>query len=487
MNMHVPAPEPIQNPLALLPSPIEAEQALLGAILVNNVAYWSVASFLKPEQLSEPVHQKIYAAAGKLITESRAATPATIIGYLQKIQIDEDLSLATYLARLCAGAVNVINAVDYAYAILEAWQRREGIAACMDGIRMYLDLPIDSSPRKVKDELIASLDGIADASDANDGSIAYVIDGMNEVASEKRPTVPFPLDQLRQIMGGNMDAGNLYGMLSSSGEGKTSLALQIIDHAASNGHPVVFLSYDQSPDQCVEQMISQRTGLENTRIRNRKLMEREWERYYDAKAAIKKLPLWIRKCSSATDGAAQLVAYVRSLHAKRLKKFDKPALVVLDHSRKVKPRREGDHEGRIAAEANGAFKLLASDLGLVWFNLMQRSSFGTKRKNPRPIDSDIYGGESGREDYDGIFYLYRGWKYRSSQLATAGSDREEAEINARFVKEKWEPDQAEVGALKARWADPSTRFKLKFEAESTRYVSLREELPPSLLDAGMNL
>jgi replicative DNA helicase len=267
------------------------------------------------------------------------------------------------------------------------------------------------------------------------------------------------LDQLREIMGGDMEAGNLYGMLSSSGEGKTSLALQIMDHAASQGHPVVFLSYDQSEEQCIDQIISQRTGIENTRIRDKtRLTEREMTTYFDTLTEIKKLPLFIRKCSSSVDGSAQLAAYVRSLNAKRLKRFDKPALVGLDHSRKVKPKNENAHEGRIAAEANGVFKQIAADLGLVWFNLMQRSSFGTKRKNPRPIDSDIYGGESGKEDYDGVFYLYRGWKYWKTQLATAESEKDEEKITARFQREKWQEDEAEVGALKARFADASRFF-----------------------------
>jgi hypothetical protein len=100
--------------------------------------------------------------------------------------------------------------------------------------------------------------------------------------------------------------------------------------------------------------------------------------------------------------------------------------VVLDHSRKVKPKNENAHEGRIAAEANGVFKQIAADLG-------------------------------GREDYDGIFYLYRGHKYLTKQLDTADDAKDEEKIRARFAREKWQEDEAEIGALKARWSDPSRK------------------------------
>lgn len=481
-----PHPATFKEPREPLPSAPEAEQALLGTLLNINDAYWRVASFLKPDHFEEAINAEIYKTLGNLLGEGRSANPITIKPYLP-VGSGEATS-AAYLAHLAVQAMPPSMAYDLGVTVVETWMRRIGISRLEDGITLLRTMPADLTPAKVFSEVGASLDDLVQVDEAKDGSIAQVIDGIMDGMSgaEKRATIPFPLNQLREIMGGDMDAGNLYGMLSSSGEGKTSMALQIMDHAASHGHPVVFLSYDQSPEQCADQIASQRTGIENTRIRNRTLQEREFDRYFAALAEIKTLPLFIRKCSSGTDGSAQLSAFVRSLHSKKLKRFDKPALVMLDHSRKVKPKNENAHEGRIAAEANGVFKQVARELGLVWFNLMQRSSVGTKRRNPRPIDTDIYGGESGREDYDGVFYLYRGFKYWKTQLATADDAKDEEKINARFLREKWEEDEAEVGALKARFADASRYYRLRFEKEFTRYVSKRyadeaERLEPGLL------
>ncbi|TPM89842.1 DnaB-like helicase C-terminal domain-containing protein [Mesorhizobium sp. B2-1-3A] len=456
-----------------VPEALDSERGLLGALMTSSEAYWRVSGFLKPDHFQEPINAEVYRTIGVMLEEKRAITPMTVRQYLPAGQ--GEATSARYLAGIIADAMPPVAAYDLGCSIVEAWMRRMGIARLEDGISMLRDMTADTSPGKIFAEVMSSLDGLAQVDESKEGAVAQAVDGIMErmTASERKPTVPFPLDQLREIMGGDMEAGNLYGMLSSSGEGKTSLALQIMGHAATQGHPVAFLSYDQSEEQCVDQIASQRTGIENTRIRNRTLTEREMSTYLDALADIKKLPLFIRKCSSSVDGSAQLAAYIRSLHGKRFRRLDKPALVVLDHSRKVKPRNENAHEGRIAAEANGVFKQIASDLGLVWFNLMQRSSFGTKRKNPRPIDADIYGGESGKEDYDGVFYLYRGHKYLKAQLATADDAKDEDKIRARFAREKWEEDEAEVGALKARFADPSRWYRLRFEKEFTRYVSKR--------------
>lgn len=456
------------------PEAIDSERGLLGALMTNSEAYWRVSGFLKPDHFQEPINAEVYRTIGVMLEEKRAVTPMTVRQYLPTGQ--GEATSARYLAGIIADAMPPVMAYDLGCAVVEAWMRRMGIARLEDGISMLRDMPADTSPGKIFAEVVSNLDDLAQVDESKEGAVAQAVDGIMErmtATDTKKPTVPFPLDQLREIMGGDMEAGNLFGMLSSSGEGKTSLALQIMGHAAAQGHPVVFLSYDQSEEQCVDQIASQRTGIENTRIRNKTMNEREMGQYLDALAQIKQLPLFIRKCSSSVDGSAQLAAYVRSLHGKRLRKAGKPALVVLDHSRKVKPKNENAHEGRIAAEANGVFKQIAADLGLVWFNLMQRSSFGTKRKNPRPIDSDIYGGESGREDYDGVFYLYRGQKYLKAQLATADSVKDEESIRARFAREQWQEDEAEIGALKARFADPSRFYRIRFEKEFTRYVSKR--------------
>lgn len=461
------------------PNNIEAEQAVLGAILVNNAAYGAVSGFLATEHFYEPIHRKIYDIAGDLIRQGKTVTPISMKTFLPAGDKIKDMTVAQYLIALATEAVTVIGAVDYARAIVDLSTRRHLIIIGQDMADVAFDAPVDMPPRQIAydaeariEELLASRTDQSN-DESVDGTVGLILEAFS--AQIKKPSIPLPLVQLRDILGGDMEVGNLVGMLSASGEGKTSLALQVVDHAASLGHPVMVLSFDQSADQIINQIVSQRTGIENTRIRNRTMMEREVERYLDCLSEVRKLPIRIRKCNGSFDTAGHCVGYAKRSLGPMCRKTDKPGLVVLDHSRKVKPLNDKAHEGRIAADMNGVFKQAAADHGWVWFNLMQRATAGTKRKNPRPIDEDIFGGTMGREDYDAIFYLYRGWKYWQSQLATADDAKDEERINARFQRDKWEADHAELGVLKWRFGDANRRFKVRFEAEFTRYTSMRPE------------
>ncbi|MBA3576206.1 MAG: helicase DnaB [Sphingomonas sp.] len=471
------------------PNNCEAEQALLGALLVNNDAFARVSAFLRPEHFHEGLHRRIFEEIGRHIAAGKSVDPVIIKPFLPANEKVGDMNVAQYLAKLAAGTVTVINANDYGQSIFDLYQRRQLIGIGEGMAAQAYDAPIETSGNQIAGEYSEKLATIQADSPKHEGpgtakaTVARMME--RNKAKADMPTVAFPLEQLREVMNGHMEVGNLYGLLSGSGEGKTSLLMQIIDHAVMNGHPVLMLSYDQSPDQCINQIVSQRTGIENTRIRAMTLMDHEQERYYETLFAMSDLPLEIRKCSARDDGTVQIAGYVRRFIKTYRGRFDKHPLITLDHVRKVKPRSDRDHEGRIAGEINGVCKELAGEHGAAWLSLNQRSSAGAKRKNPRPIDSDLYGGEQAREDYDGMFYLYRPWKYWQAQLATADDERQERDVDARFTRGNWTEDQAEIGALKVRFGNPTIRRRLRFEAEYTRYVSMRAAAQPELFEGAL--
>lgn len=467
------------------PNNIEAEQALLGAILVNNDAFYRVSDFLKPEHFYEPLHRRIYEVTAERIRGGNAVDPILVKSFLPADDPVGDMTVAQYLACLAVEAVTVINAADYGKAVYDLAQRRKMIVIGEDMVKVSYDAPPDMPAIQIGRDVEAQIiEAFSEAPDDDSCNVEDIVDGMVEDFSAKRnkPVVALPLPQLREIIGGDMEAGMLIGMLSGSGEGKTSLALQIVGQALASGHPVMILSFDQSKQQIIDQIVSQRTGIENTRIRAQTMMEKETERYVEELLAVRTMPLRIRKCNGAYDTAGHLVGYVKRSLMPLCRRLGKPGLVVVDHARKVCPRDPKAHEGRIAAEINGVFKHFADANGLVWLNLMQRSASGAKRRNPRPIDTDIFGGEQGREDYDAVFYLYRAWKYWQNQIKTSEDAKDEDRINARFNREKWTEDQAELGVLKWRFGDPNKRFRVRFEAQFTRYVSMRDEPDPALFD-----
>lgn len=472
-----------------LPDAIEAEQAVLGAILVNNKAFADVGDILKPEHFSDPVHRKIYDVASELIRLGKSATPVTIKTFLPADVRVGDMTINQYVARLAAEAVTIINAPSYASAIIDVAFRRDLISVGQDIVAIGMGANPDEGSSVLLGQAQERLFELS--SSTRDGSDMITVSDeadrmMKKQGTIRRPTVPLPLPQLREVMGEDLEAGNLYGMLSGSGEGKTSMVLQIVRHAAEQDHPVLILSYDQLWDQIMLQMVSQRLGIEHNRLKDEtRLQTREREQKWEAVLDLRSLPMVYKKCSGRRDGSAQIAAYAKRFLITYAPRFEKVPLIVLDHTRKVKPKSDRDHEGRVAAEINGVCKDVASEHDAVWLSLNQRSSAGAKRKNPRPIDADLFGGEMAREDYDGIFYLYRAWKYRATQLATAADEREERDVEARFNRGKWEEDHAELGALKVRFGDPSVKRRIRFEAQYTRYVSMREEGPPELFEGSL--
>src|SRR5215213_10247658 len=106
------------------PHNIEAEQALLGAVLVNNEAFYRVSDFLEPIHFFEPVHRRIYQVAGELIRANKIANPVTLKTFLPADLAIGDINLAQYLARLAAEATTIINAEDYGHTIYDLAIRR---------------------------------------------------------------------------------------------------------------------------------------------------------------------------------------------------------------------------------------------------------------------------------------------------------------------------------------------------------------------------
>src|ERR1700674_5015852 len=130
------------------PHNIEAEQALLGAVLVNNEAFYRVSDFLEPQHFYEPIHQKIFELAGSLVRAGKVATPVTLKPFLPADLDVAGLTASQYLARLAAEATTVINAGDYGRTIYDLAIRRSLIGIGEEIVNAAYDSPVDSSPQQ---------------------------------------------------------------------------------------------------------------------------------------------------------------------------------------------------------------------------------------------------------------------------------------------------------------------------------------------------
>jgi len=470
------------------PTSIEAEQGLLGAILINNAAYERVSRFLNAADFAEPIHQKIYDVIGAVLEVGKAANPVTIKPFLPaKEKIAEGVTVSAYLARLAAEAVNVLNAYDYARMIVDMATRRRLIVAAQEIIDAAYDAPPEATPRQMTAEAQAKISNLVDTS-VDDGA-GYGQKGIGQAyidemqAAYKRKEVrgvPIAFDELSRVLSEPcFEEGNTYGLLSSSGEGKTSFTLQLIYHALVRGHPVELHSYDQSNKQIVRQLIAQQHGIEVRRQRVGDLGEKEWATCQQfAQWLDEEAPFNIVQCSHET--AAQIVGHARRFVQRPNKRVAKALaagkvpLMVTDHIGTIVPLDPRADEGSKAKQIGYALKDGARQFAYAHLVLQQRNSKGMARSNPRPIGADLFGGEPAKGAFDAIGYVYRFKKYCEEQKATAAKGADWENIKKVFPSDVHERDQdlVEVGALKVRFGSPYERRQLEFEGRFTRFKPL---------------
>src|SRR5690242_12153963 len=140
-------PVGLAPPYRAAPQNVEAEQALLGAILVNNEAFYRVSDFLEPNHFFEPVHRRIFQVAGELIRANKIANPITIKTFLPAELAIGDINLAQYLARLAAEATTIINAEDYGRTVYDLAIRRALIGIGEDMVNTAYDAEVEETPR----------------------------------------------------------------------------------------------------------------------------------------------------------------------------------------------------------------------------------------------------------------------------------------------------------------------------------------------------
>jgi replicative DNA helicase len=459
-----------------MPDATEAEQEILGSILRNaDVLSDPLVAALTPEDFSEEIHRKIFQVCLDQVAQGKKPNPITIKAFLPETLTD-GLTVSQYMARLVTGSSGPAAAHGFASAITHASACRTlfnvGGRITHVGVSRTDELSmIDEieAAKEVLEQTVAKLAG--KDFDVGPGA-SYLAQFQASFARDTIEGVPLCLPEIAKVLSEPcLEAGNLYGLLSSSGEGKTSLTLQMIYEAIVKGHPVLFLSYDQNAAQCTRQMVAQVHGIAVHRQREPRkfLSEKEQEECFKFGQWIDTTPTEIIRCER--EGVGQLIAYAKRFVKRRGN--GKTPFVVLDHIGKVKPRDPKLSADRISGEVTVELKAMAESLKCAVLVLNQRNSAGTARDNPRPIARDLYGGEGARADYDAVLYLYRPEKYKAEREKVAATDSDWKKISKVFGSEV--EGIAEIGAIKVRFGNPNITATVDFDANFTRYKSQRQK------------
>jgi len=470
----------------LAPHNIEAEQALLGAMLVNNDAFYRVSDFLKPEHFYESIHAQIYAVAGDMIRATKRANPITIKTFLPAEEKIGDITVTQYLARLAAEATTIINAEDYGRSIYDLATRRSLITVGEDMVNIAYDAPVDMPPRQQIEDAERRLFELAETG-RYDGGFHDFGTAINEAidlagAAYQRDGglsgVATGLQAMDVRMGG-LQRSDLIVLAGRPAMGKTALATNIAFNIANeyrgdvnpdgsnqaiDGGIVGFFSLEMSAEQLATRIISEQTEVSSSKIRRGEITEADFEKLSYCAQEMQKIPLFIDQTGGIS--IAQLAARARRL--KRQRGLD---VMIIDYIQLMQGSSHSkNNRVQEITEITTGLKALAKELQIPIIALSQLSRQVENRDDKRPQLSDLRESGSIEQDADVVLFVYREEYYLERMEPKEGSDE----------WMKWElamneaKGRAEIIVAKQRHG-PTGSAKLAFQGQFTRFSDLIED------------
>jgi len=469
------------------PHNIEAEQALLGAILVNNEAFYRVSDFLEPRHFFEPVHQNLYEIAGSLIRVGKIANPVTLKTFLPADVDIAGLTVSQYLARLAAEATTVINAEDYGRTIYDLSIRRSLIVIGEAMVNVAFDAPVESAPRDQIEDAERRLFELAETGRYDGGfqRFATALTTAVDMAARayqrdgKLSGLSTGLRDMDRILGG-LQPSDLVILAGRPGMGKSSLATNVAYNIAKawrgevrpdgrtesvNGGIVGLFSLEMSASQLANRIIAEQTEIPSHRILRGEIDPSDFDRIAAVAREMEALPLYIDETGGIS--IAQLAARARRL--RRQKGLD---LVVVDYIQLLTGSSHRAQQGRVqeVTEITTGLKALAKELNVPVLALSQLSRQVESRDDKRPQLSDLRESGSIEQDADVVLFLFREEYYLKNKEPRPGTEEHfkwQSEMDAVMGK-------AEVIVSKQRHG-PTGTIALQFEASVTRFSDLAEE------------
>lgn len=469
------------------PHSIEAEQALLGAILINNEAFFRVSDFLEPNHFFEPVHQQIFELAREFIRLGKVANPVTLKTFLPADLDIEGLSLNQYLAKLAAEATTIINAEDYGRLIYDLSIRRDLIQIGEEMVNTAYDAPIDATPSSHIEGAERKLYQLAETGRYDSGfqhftkALTTAVD-MAARAYQRDGSLSglaTGLIDLDAKMGG-LQSSDLIILAGRPGMGKTALATNIAYSIAKaftpgevrpdghteilNGGVVGFFSLEMSAEQLATRILAEQTRIPSNKIRRGGIDEADFDKIRDVAIELQKLPFYIDETGGLAVG--QLAA-----RARRLKRQHGLDLLVVDYLQLLQGSgRFSDSRVQEITDITTRLKALAKELKIPILALSQLSRQVEQREDKRPQLSDLRESGSIEQDADVVLFVFREEYYHQMRKPSETNREKFAEWLAEGERVE---GRAEVIIGKQRHG-PTGTVELQFDAAVTRFANLAD-------------
>lgn len=478
------------DPLAksrLIPHNLEAEQSLLGAVLLNNVAFERISEILKPECFYDPVHGRIYAAISTLINRGQVADPKTLRGFFENDPTLTNSGGAQYLADLTASVVTIINVEDYGNLIHDLYLRRQLITLGEDVVNEAFKHELDKPASNQIETAEQRLFELARTGELDRGFVKLekaLVNSMR-VAEEayKRDShvtgITTGLRDMDRKLGG-LQKSDLVILAGRPSMGKTALATNIALNAArawydkegKEGSAVAFFSLEMSSEQLATRLLGEHSKIPSDKIRRGEFKAEDFPKFIEAVKFLSRVPLFI------DDTPGLSVARLRT-RARRLKRMAPHlGLIVIDYLQLLQgsSRRE-DNRVQEVSEITRGLKALAKELDLPILALSQLSRAVEMREDKKPQLSDLRESGSIEQDADVVMFVYREEYYHARSEPTRRQDEGDDKYNSRYQRWQERGEQihniAEVIIAKQRHG-PIGNVELHFDGPFTRFSDLEK-------------
>ena len=471
------------------PANIEAEQALLGAILVNNAAFHRVAEFLRAEHFAEGVHGRIFAAIAKLMERGQLANPVTLKNLFDQDGALQEIGGAQYLARLAASVVTIINAEDYGRTIHDLYLRRQLITIGEDVVNDAYQHDLERQAPTQIETAEKKLFDLAESGQAEGGfkpfinALSSAI--MQAEAAFKRSGrttgVSTGFIDMDKLLGG-LHPSDLIVLAGRPSMGKTALATNIGFNAAraykpskapdgrtiaEDGAVIGFFSLEMSAEQLATRILSEESGVPSNNIRKGEVSHEDFDRFVQASQRLATVPFFV------DDTPALTIAGLRT-RARRLVRQQGLGMVIVDYLQLLRGGEAGSSENRVQeiSEITRGLKALAKELNVPVLALSQLSRAVEAREDKRPMLSDLRESGSIEQDADVVMFVFREEYYLSRGEPMRRPEENDERYNMRYEDWKQRLEQvhgtAEVLVAKQRHG-PIGKVTLRFAHDTTRF------------------
>lgn len=406
-----------------VPHNIPAEQALIGATLINNEVVNRIGDFLTTEHFYEPVHQRIYDAILKCLDRGIIATPVTLKHYFDKDEALESVGGAEYLAKLASLATTIINVEAYARTIYDLAIRRRLIALGEDVVNNAYEPKVSESALEQIEKAEQELFNLASEGAVDRGfqmlktSLTGALERIETAfkRKEKISGISSGFTDLDHYLGG-LQKSDLLILAGRPSMGKTALAINIAINACkilyqvhgTKNDPttlppgVGFFSLEMSAEQLAARMIAMETGINSSKMRIGNLNNEEFAKLVQGNKSLYELPFFI------DDTPALSISALRT-RARRLKRKYNLGLLLIDYLQLVRGTSKMSESNRVqeVSEITQGLKAIAKELDIPVMALSQLSRAVEQRTDKKPQLSDLRESGSIEQDADVVMFIYR--------------------------------------------------------------------------------